>query len=197
MSADPLLGEIMPWAPNFAPRGWAFCDGQLLAISTNSALFSLLGTIYGGDGRTTFALPDLRGRTPIGAGHGPGLSSYIQGQAGGVETVTLTQLEMPAHNHMATPGTDMSAAMTASTADADSASPATGVSLATAAAENRGDPVTLIYTSAAPDTALAPAPVSGSIAVSMAGGSQPHENRMPYLTIQYCIAMQGVFPSRN
>ena len=99
---DPMLASIMIFAGNFAPRGWAFCDGQLLAISANSALFSLLGTTYGGDGRTTFGLPDLRGRAAIGPRHGPGLSNYALGQRGGVETVTLNITQIPSHTHLAT-----------------------------------------------------------------------------------------------
>lgn len=197
MSSQPLIGEIMPWAGNFAPRGWAFCDGQILAIAQNQALFSILGTMYGGDGRTTFALPDLRGRAPIGAGHGPGLSAYTQGEKKGVEEVTLTQEEIPAHTHTATPGTDMAAAISANRTNATSSEPLAGGVLATAAAATRGDPVPAIYNSETPDVALAPAPVTGSVSVADTGGSRPHENRMPYQAIQYCIALEGIFPSRN
>ena len=101
--SEPFIGQIQPFAFNFAPRNWALCDGQLLPISQNTALFSLIGTTYGGDGRTTFGLPDLRGRVPIHQGHGPGLSSYVIGQTGGSATNTLTQAQMPSHTHTATP----------------------------------------------------------------------------------------------
>ncbi len=188
---DPFLAEIVLFAGNFAPRGWAYCDGQLMSINANPALFSLLGTTYGGDGRTTFAVPDLRGRTPIGPRQGPGLTDYNLGQRGGVETVTLTINQIPSHNHIATvtPG---SAVL-----------PVNG----TAGSEDSSNPVghvltnfgTDAYTSEAPTGNYgAAAPVTGtSVAVLNQGGSQWHTNIQPFLAINYIICTQGTFPSRN
>jgi microcystin-dependent protein len=156
---------------NFAPRGWALCNGQLLSIAQNTALFSLLGTTYGGNGQTTFGLPDLRGRVPIHFGQGPGLSSYVQGQTGGVESVTLIPQQIPAHNH----------SLACSSDDANAGSPANNFPAAVA------NP---IYSNAQ-NAALA------ANAISTVGGSQPHENRQPYQTLNFCIALQGIFPSRN
>ena len=188
---DPFLAEIVIFAGNFAPRGWAYCDGQLMSINANSALFSLLGTTYGGDGRTTFALPDLRGRTPVGPRHGPGLSSYTLGERGGVETVTLTVQQMPSHSHIAsvTPG--------------NAFLPVNG----TAGSEDSADPVNHILANYGTDAYTsegatghygAPAPVTGTaVTVFNNGGSQWHTNIQPFLAINYIIATQGVFPSRN
>jgi microcystin-dependent protein len=168
---DPFVGEIL-WVPyNFAPRGWAECNGQLIPIAQNTALFSLLGTTYGGDGRTTFGLPDMRGRLLIHAGQGPGLSQYSQGQSGGQETVTLLPSEIPAHTH----------SFNVSTAVADQTDP-TGKVFATAA---NG----ALYATG-PTTTMSPA------ALSTVGGSQPHNNMMPYLTLTCIIALQGIFPPR-
>ena len=175
MPATPFLGQIM-WTPfNFAPTGWAFCNGQLLSISQNSALFNLIGTTYGGDGQTTFALPNLQGRTPIDSGQGPGLSNYNEGDTGGAESVTLTVAQIAAHSHSAN----------CSTAHGNSAIPGGG---AVWAASSGGD---RIYSTAAADSTLAAG------AVQSAGGDQPHENRPPFLVLNYCIALQGIFPSQN
>lgn len=171
---DPFIGEVKLFAGNFAPRGWAFCEGQLLPISQNSALFSIIGTIYGGDGRTTFALPDLRGRVAIGPGNGPGLSSYREGTKGGVEHVTLTTNQMPSHHH----------AINAVTAVGNSTTPTNHLLADSAAFDNE-------FSSASPDTQMSNNMVSNS------GGSQSHENRQPFLAIYYIIALQGVFPSRS
>ena len=174
MPATPFLGQIM-WTPyNFAPQGWAFCNGQLLPISQNVVLFSLIGTTYGGDGIVTFALPDLRGRTPIAAGQAPGLSSYNLGDWGGVESVVLTTGQMPAHNH----------SVPCSTARANSATPTAGAVWAASSGRDNN------YSSARPDSTLAPGAITAN------GGSQPHENRPPFLTLNYCIALQGIFPTR-
>lgn len=179
MAVDPLLGEIMMFAGNFAPRGWAFCDGQLLPIAQNDALFSLLGTIYGGDGRTTFALPDLRGRAPIHAGNGPGLSNYQLGWRGGAETNTLTSAQMPPHNH----------ALRASTTPPNQGDATNGI-LPSGEVLRNGQPEEL-YTSATPDTTM------NSNSIAQSGGGQAFNNLSPYLTINFCIALQGVFPSRS
>ncbi len=165
--AEPFLGEIKLFGFGYAPRGWAQCNGQLLAINQNQALFAILGTTYGGNGQTTFALPDLRGRTPVHMGNGVTL-----GQSAGEEAHTLTTLEMPMHTHIAS----------ASTAAPSQPSPAGGL-WAQSDAQN--------YSTATPNTQL-----SGA-AIGSAGQSQPHSNMQPYLTLNFCIALVGIFPSRN
>jgi microcystin-dependent protein len=168
--SEPFLGEIRLVAFNFAPRGWAFCQGQILSIAQNTALFSLLGTTYGGNGQTTFALPDLRSRVAVSSGQGPGLSNYTLGQTGGEEAVTLLQTQMPAHGH----------GVAASNGPASANRPAGGVPAAGGS-----------YAAAPDGTTMNPAMVQGS------GGSQPHDNIPPYLTLNYVIALEGIFPSRN
>jgi len=172
------IGEVTMFAGNFAPRGWALCDGQLLPISQYQSLFSILGTTYGGDGRTTFALPDLRGRTPIHVGRGPGLSDYRLGQKGGVETVTLTTNQIPAHQHAAD--------FKLNTANAAGD---------TKNAQDNAFGAKEIYTTSAPATAMNAGTITGNIGNT--GGGQAHENRPPYLGINYIIALQGTYPSRN
>ncbi len=171
--SEPFVGEIRMFAGNFAPVGWAFCDGQLLAVSQNDALFSLLGTIYGGDGETTFALPDLRGRLPIhaGAGAGPGLSPRALGSRAGQQSETLTVNQLPSHTH----------ALQASTGLADSPSPGARV-LATSTSID-------VYIDEAPGTPL------NAQAVTSVGGSQSHSNLMPYLCVNFIIALFGIYPS--
>ena len=169
-------------AITFAPSGWALCQGQLMAISQNTALFALLGTMYGGDGRVTFGLPDLRGRTPVGMGQGAGLSQYSQGEQTGVENVTLLATEMPAHIHSFAP------AMPVNTSVGLSASPA-GAYYAQAPTT-----ATEQYGGSASATSMAPDIISGT--TSNIGGNLPHENRMPFLTMTYAIALQGIFPPR-
>jgi microcystin-dependent protein len=171
---NPYLGEIRIFSGNFAPKGWAMCNGQLLSISSNTALFSLLGTYYGGNGTSTFALPDLRGRLPIHQGQGQGLSPYNVGQNGGNENVTLILQQLPQHNHVAGafagPGgtTHPGNAITASTSS--------------------DKPYT---TSASDGTLMSPS------AVSFAGSSQPHNNLEPYLCMTFIIATSGIYPPRN
>lgn len=163
LAVEPLLGEVIMFAGTFAPRGWAFCDGQLLPISQNQALFSILGTTYGGDGRTTFALPDLRGRVPLHPGSGPGLSTYRLGQKGGLEKTTLTTEQVPSHGH--------------------------GVNIAEIGKkESAGEPnaIGVLNSSERSSTTL----------VSEIN-PQPIDIRQPYQAINYIIAIQGVFPSRN
>jgi microcystin-dependent protein len=193
---DPFLGEIVMFAGNFAPRGWSFCDGQLISINQFQALFSILGTTYGGDGRTTFALPDLRGRTPIGPRRGPGLSDYNLGQRGGQETVTLTISQMPSHSHIATTSSTPSP-IPLSTADAANETPAAGDvpavanfpdGLATQKVKAYGPATNVI---AGGGVSVAPPTILNQ------GGSQWHTNIQPFLAVNYIIAMQGVFPSRN
>lgn len=183
MSTEPFIGEIKIFAFNFAPRGYSFCAGQVISIAQNTALFSLLGTMYGGNGQTTFALPDLRGRVGVGQGQGPGLSNYAIGQVSGTENTTLTINNMPLHTHTAQANVNNAAAGVAV--------PVAGSSLA-AAKDINGDN-TSIYTATAPNTALS----AGSVTVGPAGGSTPFNNLQPYLALNYSIAMQGIFPSRN
>ena len=168
--AEPFLGELKLAAFNFAPRGWAYCDGQLLPIAQNTALFSLLGTNYGGNGQTTFALPDLRGRVPVHVG-----SDIALGQMGGVEAVTLLTTELPAHSHTLSGASDLANAS------------APGGALP--AAKPRGGLTR--YAPAGSNTVMAP----GSVALT--GGNQPHNNMQPYLVLAWLIAMEGIFPSRN
>ena len=173
MVSEPFVGEIRMFGFNFPPQGWAFCDGQLLSISQNAALFSLLGTTYGGDGESNFALPDLRSRVPVSLGQGEGLSSYAEGQAGGTETVTLGPAQMPAHTH----------AVSASSSPAASERPAGRV------------------LARSPDHSYIPEPDTDTVMnakmIGEAGNSQPHENIQPYLVLNFCIALQGVFPARE
>jgi microcystin-dependent protein len=172
---DPFVAEIRIFPFNFAPKGWASCDGQLLPISQNTALFSLLGTTYGGDGKSTFALPNLQGSVPMHPGQGPGLSLHDLGETGGEDTVQLLESEIPSHSHNL---------------------------MALAPLANRTSPVGNTFARASaglPYIAASPAPplvnLAGTI-VAPAGGGQPHNNLMPYLTLNFCIAMQGVFPPR-
>ncbi len=168
--ADPFVAEIRMFGFNFAPKGWAQCNGQLLPLSQNTALFSLLGTFYGGDGKSTFALPDLQGNAPIHEGQGSGLSQYFLGQQGGAQFVTLLQSEMPAHSHTFN-------------CSEETVNEASLTNFFFGAGETR-------YAAPAAVTQMAPQ------ALSVAGGSLPHNNMMPYLVVNFCIAMQGVFPPR-
>ena len=173
--ADPFVAEIRIFPFNFAPKGWAWCDGQLLPLSQNTALFSLLGTTYGGNGKSNFALPDLQGRAPMHPGQGPGLSLHDLGETGGSETVTLLESEIPAHSH----------ALRGSNTLGDTPFPA-GNTLARYGNFNAYQQTTNAnLVSMAPES-LAPA-----------GGDQPHNNLQPYLTFYFCIALQGVFPPRG
>jgi microcystin-dependent protein len=180
--SDPFLGQLMIFAGNFAPRGWATCDGQILSIAQNTALFSLLGTTYGGNGQTTFALPDLRGRVPIHVGQGPGLSPYTLGEVSGVESVTLNTTQMPMHNHTAT-----ATVSCADSAQSLSDSPVGGVPGGVS-----GGPQVFATSGTAQMSATMVTPTVG-----IAGGNQPHENRQPFLVMTVCIALEGIFPSRN
>ena len=169
--SEPFIGEIFIVPYNFAPRGYAFCAGQILPIAQNTALFSLLGTTFGGNGQTTFALPDLRGRVPLGVGQGPGLSNVDLGQVAGSETVTLTQSQLPAHGHLAS----------TTQAAATSTRPANQVPASGQA----------VYGASGDGSTLNPAFVQSS------GGSQPFDVHPPYLGLNYVIALEGIFPSRN
>ena len=173
--AEPFIGQIQMFGFNFAPRGWAMCNAQILSIAQNTALFSLLGTIYGGNGQTTFSLPDLRGRVPIHMGQGPGLSDYVEGQTGGSENKTLTINNLPAHSH----------AVNAKTENGNKQTPGANVLAKDAAGS------TAYYSNQVPNTTMNPAMIGNT------GGSQPFSNLQPFLTINFCIALQGIFPSRN
>ncbi|MCR9065534.1 MAG: tail fiber protein [Cytophagales bacterium] len=171
--SEPFVGEIRMFAGNFPPRGWAFCDGQLLAVSQNDALFSLFGTIYGGDGRTTFGLPDLRGRVPVHAGHGPGLSERRLGSKAGAEQVTLTTNQLPNHTH------------------SSKVSPNYG---------SRSNPEESVlaknikevgYSSEPPDDSM------NSSSITNVGGSQSHTNLMPFLCVNFIVSLFGIYPSRS
>jgi len=192
-SIDPMLGSMCVFAGNFAPRGYALSHGQLLSVASNTALFSLLGTTYGGDGRTTFGLPDARGRALIGAGQGPGLSSYRLGQNGGLETVALSTAQMPSHTHSATTTVSGSATLNATANIGNSDVPTNNV----AARLPRNDN----YSSNVPDVTMSASAISlalnATTTVGNMGGSQGHENRMPYLVVNWIIALQGFYPSRN
>jgi microcystin-dependent protein len=174
--ADPFVAEIRIFPFNFAPRGWAWCDGQLLPLSQNTALFSLLGTTYGGDGKSNFALPNLQGRAPMQPGQGPGLSLHDLGETGGSETVTLLESEVPSHSH----------AVAASTVAATTSTPA-----GTFPSRPRRNGAQFQTNTSQSLVPLAPE------ALAPAGGDQPHNNMQPYLTFYFCIAMQGVFPPRG
>jgi microcystin-dependent protein len=191
--ANPFLSQILIWPPNFAPRGWAFCAGQILPISQNAALFSLIGTIYGGDGRTTFALPNLQGRMPIGAGQGSGLSFYDLGTVGGFESVQLNANTLPSHTHSASPNLTVQVPAVAGNGTTNAPSPSVFPAAPTDAARN---PVN-IYSNQATTTTLGSPTVSGSVTIGATGSGQPHENRQPFLAVNFIIALQGIFPSRN
>jgi len=174
--ADPFVAEIRIFPFNFAPTGWAFCDGQLMPLSQNTALFSLLGTTYGGDGKSTFALPNLQGSAPMHPGQGPGLSLHDLGESSGSDTVTLLESEIPFHNH----------GLLADAADpADVQAPQAAVVLARSSGGNA-------YT-----TNLAGLVPMAPEALTPTGGDTPHNNLMPYLAVNFCIALQGVFPPRS
>lgn len=169
--ADPFVAEIRIFPFNFAPKGWAWCDGQLLPLSQNTALFSLLGTTYGGNGKSNFALPDLQGRSPMHPGQGPGLSLHDLGETGGSETVTLLESEVPSHSH----------SFRGTTQDDNSTLPA----------GNYYGQLSVVYSGPSNLTTMNPS------MIAPAGGDQPHNNMQPYLTFYFCIALQGVFPPRT
>jgi len=203
--ADPYIGEIKMFAGNFAPKGYAFCNGQLMSIAQYSAIFSLLGTTYGGNGQTTFALPNLQGRVPVHQGTGPGLSPVALGEIGGTQSVTLTQAQLPAHLHTATFAgtlTPPTPVVPCASADATLSDP-NGNVLAQISA-GRGA-YTNLY---APPSAATPGAslggitltggaIAGSVTVGLAGSSQPLPTLPPYLGVSFIIALEGIFPSRN
>jgi len=181
--SDPFVAEIRIFPFNFPPKGWAFCDGQLLPISQNTALFSLVGTFYGGDGKSTFALPNLQGITPLFWGQGPGLSLYDIGETAGSETVTLLTSELPSHTHTASAQT-----VSATVADPN------GATFAEGNFSNQGVSGFVNYYIA---DAATPQTTMSAQTIAPAGSSFPHNNMMPYLTLNFCIALQGIFPARG
>lgn len=200
---DEYLGIVKIFAGTYAPRGWQFCAGQILSIASNTALFSLLGTVYGGNGTNTFGLPDLRGRVPIGTTNtgGSPLSTYVLGQVGGVENVTLTVNQMPMHNHAATfTPSGGGSAVKASSSDGIAPAPsATNPTLATAK-DPDGNVTINLYNAATPDITLntgGGGASGGTVTVNANGGNQPFSIIQPYLSMNYIICVEGLFPSRN
>lgn len=181
--AEPFLSMIEAFGFDFAPQGWALCAGQTLSINQNQALFALLGTTYGGNGTTNFSLPDLRGRIAVGFGQGPGLSPYNQGTAAGQEAHQLLSAEVPTHTHNVN-------AVRNGQANGTNI-PSSSVLMGSGYAIEANNPVENIYSTASPTVAL------GTNAIGPGGGNAAHEDRMPFLTINYCIALIGIFPSRN
>jgi microcystin-dependent protein len=178
--ATPFVAQVQIFAFNFAPKGWAFCRGQLLPLSQNTALFSLLGTTYGGDGKSTFALPNVVNNAVISAGQGPGLSLYDLGEQIGSPSVSLLSTEMPSHQH----------GFVATTTGGTTQTP-TGAQLATASSGSKAGSISANYLStSSPQTQM-------NLALGFTGGSQPHNNMQPYMGLSYCIALQGIFPPRG
>ncbi|WP_263349828.1 phage tail protein [Acidicapsa acidisoli] len=177
--ADPFVAEIRIFPFNFAPRGWAFCNGQLLSLSQNTALFSLLGTTYGGDGRSNFALPNLQGSAPMHPGQGPGLSLHDLGESGGSNSVTILSSEMPAHSHSIN-------CVDGARVGGQTGQPGNAILVKTG-----GTPANAYTSGVSQNQTMA------TNMVAIVGGSQPHNNMMPYLTLNFCIALQGVFPPRS
>lgn len=215
--SEPFVGEIIMFAGNFAPRGWAFCQGQLLSIQQNSALFAILGTTYGGNGQTTFGLPDLRGRVPTGQGTGPGLPNVTLGEVAGTPTTTLTINQLPTHNHqavfqgtasqVAAPTIDVGTSSAGALANPTNGS--TSYLTAVTAATSGGDSVDFqgLYTSTAPASGAkgtlggvnggGSVTAAGTVTVAAAGNGLPFSIAQPYLGINFIIALEGIFPSRN
>ena len=173
---DPFVAEIRIFPFNFAPKGWAFCDGQILPLSQNTALFSLLGTTYGGDGKSNFALPNMQGNAPMHPGQGPGLSLHDLGETGGSDTVSLLESEIPSHSH----------GLFANSVAGDTNGPSPQVSMTRSANATAYSATTNSSLVSMSGNTLAPA-----------GGDQPHNNMQPYLTLNFCIALQGVYPPRT
>jgi len=178
--SEPFIAEVRMWGCNYAPRSWAFCDGQELAISSNTALFSIIGTTYGGDGRTTMALPNLTDKSPMQQGRGPGLSDRRLGQKGGTEEVTLTEAQIPSHDHVVRGVSE----------GGSSATPTNELYMGQDLS-SRSENTSYLSDEAITNTSLA------SEAIGVAGSSQAHENRQPFLGVNFCIALQGIYPSRS
>lgn len=199
--SEPFIGEIRMFGGNFAPRGWALCNGQTLPISQNAALFSILGTTYGGNGQTTFMLPNLQGRVAIHAGQSPGTSQYVLGESAGTENVTLLQTQMPMHTHVATfsPTGGTPLAVSIATADVAATAPTPGGNILAQGKDARGAVVSDYAAPSAATGTLGGGSLTGTGAVTVtpAGGSQPFSVIQPYQVVNYIIALVGIFPSRN
>ena len=195
---EPLIGQMMMFAGNFAPRGWAFCDGQLLPINQYTALFSIIGTTYGGDGRTTFALPDLRGRVPMHEGQGPELRQRTLGEKMGREEVALGLNEMPTHTHTVD-STKLKGNISFSTKKGNTNTPSATTLLAQGIGTKGRDEIgnANIYQTSSVASGSIEIPTSGDISIGNAGASQAHYNMQPYLVVNYIIALQGMYPSRG
>lgn len=178
--SEPFIAEVRMWGCNFAPRGWAFCEGQLLPISQNTALFSLIGTTYGGDGRTTVGLPNLTDRAPMHAGAGPGLTRRLLGERGGSNEVTLSEAQLPSHDHI----------VRGVAQQGDKASPDESLFMGQDGG-GRQEKISYLASGVQTNAALAPETIGSN------GGGQPHENRQPFLGMKFCIALEGVYPTRS
>jgi len=195
---SPFMGQIQAFAFNFAPRGWAFCQGQTISIQQNNALFALIGTTYGGNGTSNFQLPDLQGRVAIGMGNGAGLSSYVMGQKAGAEHITIGVLNMPSHTHIFTPNGAGGVVKASSKVGTQPAPSATVNTLGAAVDPSGNNSTNNLYNNQAPDITLNIGAASGGAGTnSLTGGSQPVGSLPPYLAINYCIALLGIFPTRN
>ncbi|WP_158996386.1 phage tail protein [Mucilaginibacter sp. L196] len=199
---DTYMGTIVAWAPNYAPQSWMYCQGQTLSISSNNALFAIIGTTYGGNGQTTFQLPNLAGRVPVGVGTGAGLSTYALGQVGGTEKVTLNISQLPSHTHAATVSGMVVNSITIQASSQDATDHAPSVTANSLAAPiYLGDGTTVAgFNNSAPDTALnvaASATISGTVTNALTGGNLPVPIVQPYLALNYIICVQGIFPPRN
>ncbi len=184
--AEPFIAEVRMWACNYAPRGWAFCDGATLQIASNTALFALIGTTYGGDGRTTMGLPNLIGRAPMQWGDGPGLTNRFFGEFGGSALAFLTPAQIPSHYHI----------LTGMRESGTSGTPTNELFMGVDRGNTGADNMTYLYQDKQGGQ-IQPDATMSSLTLSTAGGSELHENRQPYLTMNFCIAMTGLFPSRN
>jgi len=193
--SDPFIGEIRMFAGTFAPRGWALCNGQLLSISQHTALFSILGTTYGGNGQTTFALPNLQSRSPVGTGTAAGLSSIALGEDNGVESVTLTISQMPAHSHQVTETGSGSLQVAGIGSNASTTPSATNNILGASAAG--GSSSAAIWSDKMNDSVSLANPINANFIVQLAGGSEPFSIRNPYLGMNFIIALEGLYPVRN
>ncbi|QVM92098.1 tail fiber protein [Pseudomonas entomophila] len=195
--SEPFVGQITLFAGNFAPRGWALCNGQILGINQNAALFAILGTTYGGNGQSTFALPDLRGRAPVHTGQGTGTNNILLGEVGGTTSTTLTLSNMVPQT-LNIPAATVSVAIPATTGTAELDTPSTGAVLAKSVDTTGSGPEIKIYTATATDTTLKPFNITVPASkVSVLGSNQPFTNQSPYLGINFIIALEGVFPTRN
>ncbi len=194
--SEPFIGQIMPVGFNYAPVNWALCDGQLMGVSQNQALYALLGTTFGGDGRSTFGLPDLRGRVPVHVGAGPGLTPRSWGQRSGAETTTLNVANLAPHNHAASLA-NLKSSQPASNAPPSGNTPGDTLVPAQITGTDSRNAITVNGYNAEPNTTLAPGTVTGSIDIANNGSGTPFNNMQPWLALYFCIALSGLWPSRS